>query len=64
MTGLGYKDTKAVTLEEMVHHTRVVGRAFQTGSLLADPPLGSYEKSNKHGKIFYRPFDGEQQHVH
>ncbi|KAI8661078.1 3-methyl-2-oxobutanoate hydroxymethyltransferase [Fusarium keratoplasticum] len=48
ITALGYKDTKAVTLDEMVHHTRAVGRAFKTGFLLADLPLGSYEKSTEH----------------
>ncbi|KAM0424217.1 hypothetical protein ACHAPT_010589 [Fusarium lateritium] len=48
VTALGYEDTKSVTLDEMVHHTRAVSRAFKTGFLLADLPLGSYEKSTEH----------------
>lgn len=51
ITALGYKDTKAVTLDEIVHHTRAVARAYKTGFLLADLPLGSYEKSTEHGKV-------------
>ncbi|KAI8412327.1 hypothetical protein FOFC_05584 [Fusarium oxysporum] len=43
ITTLGYKDTKAVTLDEIVHHTRAVARAYKTGFLLANLPLGSYE---------------------
>ncbi|KAH6887723.1 3-methyl-2-oxobutanoate hydroxymethyltransferase [Thelonectria olida] len=48
ITFLGYKDTKAVTLNEMVHHTRAVTQAVKTGFVLADLPLGSYEKSTEH----------------
>ncbi len=50
ITALGYKDTKAVTLEEMVHHTRAVTRAAKNAFVLADLPLGSYEKSTEHGQ--------------
>ncbi|RSL79687.1 hypothetical protein CEP51_007165 [Fusarium floridanum] len=48
ITTLGYEDTKKVTLDEMVHHTRAVARAFKTGFLLADLPFGSYERSAEH----------------
>ncbi|KAI8714113.1 3-methyl-2-oxobutanoate hydroxymethyltransferase [Fusarium sp. LHS14.1] len=48
ITALGYHDTKKVTLDEMVHHTSAVARAFKSGFLLADLPFGSYEKSTKH----------------
>lgn len=51
MAALGYKDTKAVTLDEMVHHTRAVTRAVKAAFVLADLPLGSYEKSTEHGKF-------------
>lgn len=50
ITALGYHDTKKVTLDEMVHHTSAVARAFKSGFLLADLPFGSYEKSTKHGE--------------
>ena len=53
MAALGYKDTKVVTLDEMVHHTRAVTRAVKTAFVLADLPLGSYEKSTEHGKSLY-----------
>jgi 3-methyl-2-oxobutanoate hydroxymethyltransferase len=51
MAALGYRDTKAVTLDEMVHHTSAVTRAVKTAFVLADLPLGSYEKSTEHGKL-------------
>lgn len=50
ITALGYEDTKKVTLDEMVHHTKAVARVFKTGFLLADLPFGSYERSTEHGK--------------
>lgn len=51
MSALGYPDTKAVTLQEMVHHTRAVSRATKSCFLLADLCLGSYEKSTEHGQL-------------
>ncbi|KAL6922881.1 hypothetical protein FSST1_000155 [Fusarium sambucinum] len=48
ITALGYKDTKSVTLDEIIHHTRAVTRAVKNAFVLADLPLGSYEKSHEH----------------
>lgn len=60
MAALGYKDTKAVTLDEMIHHTKAVPRAVKTAFVLGDLPLGSYKTATEHGKLphlrteFYR----------
>jgi len=39
---LGYDNTLAVTLNEMLHHTRAVRRAVRRALLVADMPFGSY----------------------
>src|ERR1700704_1242617 len=41
---LGYDDTMAVTMEEMLHHTRAVRRAVKSAMVIADMPYGSYHE--------------------
>src|SRR3984885_2687715 len=43
---LGHDNTLAVTVDEMLHHTRAVRRAVRRALLVADMPFGSY-----HGTI-------------
>jgi len=42
MVVLGYENTLAVTVDEMLHHTRAVHRAVRRALLVADMPFGSY----------------------
>ena len=49
MTMQGRADTLAVTLDEMVYHTRCVARALRTPFLLADLPFGSYQANDDDG---------------
>lgn len=42
MVVLGYPDTTAVTMEEMLHHTRAVARAAKRAPIVADMPMASY----------------------
>ncbi len=42
MTVLGHPNTLAVTVEEMLHHTRAVRRGTTHALLVADMPFGSY----------------------
>src|SRR5436190_15171986 len=44
MVVLGYDDTMAVTMEEMLHHTRAVRRAVKSALVIADMPYGSYHE--------------------
>src|SRR6201989_3410009 len=46
MVVLGHDDTLAVTVDEMLHHTRAVRRAVRRALVVADMPFGSY-----HGKV-------------
>jgi 3-methyl-2-oxobutanoate hydroxymethyltransferase len=46
MVVLGQENTLAVTVDEMLHHTRAVRRAVHRALLVADMPFGSY-----HGTI-------------
>lgn len=46
MVVLGHDNTLAVTVDEMLHHTRAVRRAVRRALVVADMPFGSY-----HGKI-------------
>ncbi|HMV67054.1 MAG TPA: 3-methyl-2-oxobutanoate hydroxymethyltransferase, partial [Myxococcota bacterium] len=41
----GHDDTLPVTLDDMVYHTRCVGRALQRAHLVADMPFLSYQVS-------------------
>jgi len=45
MTMLGYENTLAVTIDEMLHHTKAVRRAVKHALLVADMPYGSYHVS-------------------
>jgi 3-methyl-2-oxobutanoate hydroxymethyltransferase len=42
MVVLGHENTLAVTVDEMLHHTRAVRRAVRRALLVADMPFGSY----------------------
>src|ERR1039458_5506393 len=42
MVVLGHENTLAVTVDEMLHHTRAVSRAVRRALLVADMPFGSY----------------------
>jgi 3-methyl-2-oxobutanoate hydroxymethyltransferase len=43
MVALGHPTTHAVTMDEMVHHTRAVTRGVQTAFVVADLPFMSYQ---------------------
>jgi 3-methyl-2-oxobutanoate hydroxymethyltransferase len=43
MVVLGYPDTTAVTVDDIVHHTRAAARGVQRALLVADLPARSYE---------------------
>lgn len=45
MVMLGYKDTLAVTMEDMIHHTRAVSRGAENALVVADMPFMSYQTS-------------------
>jgi 3-methyl-2-oxobutanoate hydroxymethyltransferase len=42
MVVLGHENTLAVTVDEMLHHTRAVRRAVRRALIVADMPFGSY----------------------
>ncbi len=47
MVCLGYEDTLAVTMDDMIHHTRAVARGTQDALVIADMPFMSYQVSIK-----------------
>ena len=47
MVVLGHESTLAVTMEEMLHHTRAARRGTKRALLIADMPYGSYHASAK-----------------
>src|SRR5271154_16390 len=49
MVVMGLDSTLAVTVEEMLHHTRAVRRAVRSAVVVADMPYGSYHSSVAEG---------------
>ena len=49
MVVLGHENTLAVTVDEMLHHTRAVRRAVRRALVVADMPFGSYHNSVAEG---------------
>ena len=49
MVVLGHDNTLAVTVDEMLHHTRAVRRAVRRALVVADMPFGSYHGSIEEG---------------
>jgi 3-methyl-2-oxobutanoate hydroxymethyltransferase len=49
MVVLGQENTLAVTVDEMLHHTRAVARATRRALVVADMPFGSYHSSIAEG---------------
>ncbi|MGD0912485.1 MAG: 3-methyl-2-oxobutanoate hydroxymethyltransferase [Terracidiphilus sp.] len=49
MVVLGHENTLAVTVDEMLHHTRAVRRAVRRALVVADMPFGSYHGSISDG---------------
>jgi 3-methyl-2-oxobutanoate hydroxymethyltransferase len=49
MVVLGHENTMAVTVDEMLHHTRAVRRAVKSALLIADMPYGSYQHNEEDG---------------
>lgn len=47
MTMLGYEDTLAVTMDDMVHHTKAVKRGVKNALVVADMPFLSYHISDE-----------------
>lgn len=40
---LGYEDTLSVTMEDMIHHSKAVARAYQSAMVVTDMPFMSYQ---------------------
>jgi len=49
MVVLGHDNTLAITVDEMLHHTRAVRRAVRRGLVVADMPFGSYHGTMAEG---------------
>lgn len=49
MVVLGHDNTLAITVDEMLHHTRAVRRAVRRALVVADMPFGSYHGSVEQG---------------
>ena len=49
MVVLGHENTLAVTVDEMLHHTRAVHRAMHRALLVVDMPFGSYNSTVAEG---------------
>ena len=47
MTVLGHDNTLAITVDEMLHHSRAVRRAVRSSFLVVDMPFGSYHTSTE-----------------
>ena len=53
---LGYRDTKSITVDEMIHHCRAVARAKPKALIAGDMPINSY----KDEKIALRDCQGSK----
>ncbi len=42
MVVLGYQNTKSVTMEDMIHHTRAVAKGTKNTPIIGDMPIDSY----------------------
>lgn len=42
MVVLGYQDTKSVTIEDMIHHTKAVARGAKSTPIIGDMPINTY----------------------
>lgn len=49
MVVLGHENTLAITVDEMLHHTRAVRRAVRRALVVADMPFGSYHGNTETG---------------
>jgi 3-methyl-2-oxobutanoate hydroxymethyltransferase len=49
MVVMGHENTLAVTVDEMLHHTRAVRRAVRRALVVADMPFGSYHRTVDEG---------------
>ncbi len=49
MVVMGHENTLAITVDEMLHHTRAVRRAVRRALVVADMPFGSYHGSVAEG---------------
>ena len=47
MVVLGYSGTMAVTMEEMLHHSKAVARGVERALIVTDMPFGSYNSSHR-----------------
>ena len=47
MVVLGYSGTVAVTMEEMLHHSKAVARGVERALIVTDMPFGSYNSSHR-----------------
>lgn len=55
MVVLGHRDTKSVTMEDMIHHTRAVARGAKNTPIIGDMPINSYntvEEALKNARRF------------
>ncbi len=55
MVVLGHEDTRSVTMEDMIHHTRAVARGAKSTPIVVDMPINSYntkEDALKNAKRF------------
>ncbi len=55
MVVLGHEDTRSVTMEDMIHHTRAVARGAKSTPIVVDMPINSYntkEDALKNAKKF------------